>query len=335
MAYDNYLSKRMMKAVRQMEAGGKLLIKSIPVPEPGPGEVLVKMTAAPINPSDLANLSGDYLTGSWPFTPGLEGSGTIVKAGSGLMPRLRLGKRVACSPSVDGEGTWAEYMKTSVMKTVPLPGDITLEEGCMMLVNPMTAMAFIRLAQEGKHAAMANNAAASSLGKMLIRLAADRSLPLINIVRKEQQVLDLKEMGARHVLNSNSDSFSTELSSLAHQLNATLVLDAVGGKKSADLLSAAPDGSTLLAYARLSGDHIQADPSDLIRKEKQITGFQLGNWLNTKSLLYKLKFLSSVKKEMSGSLRSKVHRTFPKEQVNEAIKLYRENMSEGKVLLQL
>ena len=82
-----------MKAVRQMEAGGELFIESIPVPEPGPGEVLVKMTAAPINPSDLANLSGNYLTKSWPFTPGLEGSGTIVKAGSGLMPRLRFGKK--------------------------------------------------------------------------------------------------------------------------------------------------------------------------------------------------------------------------------------------------
>ncbi len=326
---------KMMKAVRQMEAGGKLFIESIPVPEPGPGEVLVKMTAAPINPSDLANLSGDYLTSSWPFTPGLEGSGTIVKAGSGLMPRLRLGKRVACSPSVDGEGTWAEYMRTSVMKTVPLPDDISMEEGCMMLVNPMTAMAFILLAQEGKHAAMVNNAAASSLGKMLIRLATERKLPLINIVRKEQQVLELKDLGAKHVLNSTSASFSTELSSLAHQLSATLVLDAVGGKESATLLSAAPDGATLLAYARLSGDHIQADPSDLMRKEKQILGFQLGSWLNTKNLLYKLRFLGSVKKEMSGSLRSQVHRTFPMEQVNEAIKLYQENMSAGKILLQI
>ncbi|MCP4312619.1 MAG: zinc-binding dehydrogenase [Bacteroidetes bacterium] len=323
----------MMKAVRQKKAGGALAIESVPVPEPGPGEVLVKMSASPINPSDLANISGDYLAASWPFIPGLEGSGTIIKAGNGLLPRMRLGKRVACSPNSGEDGTWAEYMKTSVMKTVPLPGDIDLEQGSMMLVNPMTAMAFMQLAKEGNHPAMVNNAASSSLGKMLIRLAAERSVPLISIVRKEKQVEELKKLGAPHVLNSNSDSFNEELSSLSQKLKASLFLDAVTGKETGRLLAAAPDGSTLLAYARLSGDPIQADAADLIRLNKNIRGFQLGNWLADKSILYKLKFLIRVKKEMNGALSSHVHRTFPMEQVSEAIGLYKDEMSAGKVLL--
>ena len=325
----------MMQAVRQNEAGGKLHIESVPVPVPGPGEVLVKMTASPINPSDLANISGTYMAKSWPFTPGLEGSGTIVKAGGGILPRLRLGKKVACSPSAGGDGTWAEYMKTSVMKTVPLPGDIDLDQGSMMLINPMTAMAFIELLKEGKHAAMVNNAAASSLGKMLIRLSADRSIPLINIVRKEQHISELKKMGALYVLNSGSESFIDDLGALCAQLGATLILDAVCGKESGRLLGAAPPGSTLLAYARLSGDPIQADPSDLIRLEKKISGFQLGNWLNTKSTIYKLSFLKSVRKEMQAALSSKIHQIFLMEEVNQAIELYRGNMSAGKVLLRL
>jgi NADPH:quinone reductase len=326
---------KMMKAVRQHKAGDKLIIESIPIPEPGPGEVLVKMNVSPVNPSDLANISGDYLAASWPFTPGLEGSGTIVKAGKGLLPRMRLGKKVACSPRGGEDGTWAEYMKTSVMNTVPLPKDLDLEQGSMMLVNPMTAMAFISLAKEGKHPAMVNNAAASSLGKMLIRLALKESIPLISIVRKEQQVEELKKLGATHVLNSNSNSFSEELSSLSRQLKASLFLDAVTGKETATLLAAAPDGATLVAYARLSGNPVQADPSDLIRLNKSITGFQLGNWLSGKSIPYKLKFLQQVKKEMNGALTSHVHQTFPMKEVNEAIALYRKSMSSGKVLLQL
>jgi NADPH:quinone reductase-like Zn-dependent oxidoreductase len=325
----------MMKAVRQIEPGGKLVIESVHIPEPGPGEVLVKMAASPINPSDLANLSGSYLAKSWPFTPGLEGSGTIVKAGSGLMPRMRLGKRVACSPNHSEEGTWAEYMKTSVLKTVPIPADVDLEQGAMMLVNPMTAMAFIQMAREGRHAAMVNNAAASSLGKMLIRLAAGHSIELINIVRKEQQIAELKEMGAKHVLNSNSGSFISELSALASQLGATLFLDAVSGKESGRLLSAAPGGATLVTYARLSGDPIEADPSDLIRHGKKITGFLLGKWLDTKTIPYKLRFVGRVRKGMSGALSSHVHRIFPMEQVNEAIALYREDMSSGKILIRI
>lgn len=325
----------MMKAIRQNEPGAELGIESVPIPEPGPGEVLVKMSFSPINPSDLASIKGSYMAKSWPFTPGLEGSGTIVKAGSGFLPRMRLGKRVACSPRAGGGGTWAEYMLTSVMKTVPLPGSIDMEQGSMMLVNPMTVMAFMELAKEGKHAAIVNNAAASSLGKMLIRLAAGRSIQLINIVRREEQVITLKEMGAIHVLNSSSDSFITELSSMSQELGATLILDAVCGKESSRLLGAAPKGSTLVAYARLSGDLIQADPSDLMMKGKNIYGFQLGKWLETKSTLYKLNFLAKVKKEMSQSLYSNIHRTFPMEEVNQALELYKENMSAGKVLLEL
>lgn len=323
----------MMKAVRQNEAGGKLVIESIPIPIPGKGEVLVKMTASPINPSDLANISGSYLSNSWPNTPGLEGSGVIVKAGSGLLPGMRMGKRVACSPKPGGDGTWAEFMLTSVMNTVPLPKELDLEHGAMMLVNPMTALAFIRLFKTGKHQAMINNAAGSSLGKMLIRLAAEDSIALINIVRREEQVEELKNMGATHILNSSKKDFLEKLSSLAHQLKATLILDAVSGEESGRLLSAAPKGATLVAYARLSGDPIRADPSDFIRLDKKIIGFQLGNWLNTKSMLYKLGFIGKVKKQMKGSLSSSINRIFNMDKVNEAITLYRKEMSAGKILL--
>lgn len=323
----------MMKAIRQHESGGKLSIESLPRPEPGPGEVLVKMAAAPVNPSDLASITGSYMARSWPFTPGLEGSGTIVKAGGGLLARMRMGKRVACSPDAGGDGTWAEYMKCSVMKTVVLPPGLDLKQGSMMLVNPMTAMAFLRLFKEGGHHALVNNAAASSLGKMLIRLAADRAIPLISVVRKEKQVLELTEMGARHVLNSSNASFEDELRKLCAQLDATLILDAVTGRESRRLLNAAPDGSTLVAYARLSGEPMQADPSDLISYKKSIRGFQLGNWLENKSIPYKLRFLGEIKKEMSRSLYSHVNQTFSLEQHEEAIALYRANMSAGKVLL--
>jgi NADPH2:quinone reductase len=322
-----------MKSVRQTESGGKLEIVSVPIPEPGPGEVLVRMAASPINPSDLANISGKYLVQSWPFTPGLEGSGTIVKAGRGILPSIRLGKRVACSPNPGEDGTWAEYMKTSVMRTVTLPGEVDMEQGAMMLVNPMTAMAFIYLAKKGKHPAIVNNAAASSLGRMLIRLTAKHSIPLISIVRKEEQAGELRQAGAEHVLNSSDPSFDLELQKLAGQLKATLILDAVTGEGTGRLLKAAPNGSTLVAYARLSGEPVTADPADLIRLEKTITGFQLGNWLNTRSTLFKIRFINQVKKELPASLTTHVHKRYSLEEVNTAISAYRENMSKGKILL--
>jgi NADPH2:quinone reductase len=323
----------MMRSVRQHSAGGALVIESIPVPEPGPGEVLVRMAAAPINPSDLAALSGKTHDQSWPFTPGLEGSGIVVGKGKGLFPALRMGKRVACSPNSGEDGTWAEYMKTSAMKTVPLPGGISQEQGAMMLVNPMTAMAFIQMAIHEGHPAMVNNAAASALGKMLIRLADHYSIPLINIVRNQAQVIPLKGMGATHVLNSSDPSFDQQLHDLSGKLGATLILDAVTGRETQRLLQAVPDGSTLVAYARLSGDPIQADPADLIKHGKKITGFQLGDWLSTKNTAFKLRLINRVKKQLSGCLFTHVQATFSLQEVEQAISLYRENMSKGKVLL--
>ncbi len=323
----------MMRAVRQHSAGGELLVESTLVPHPGPGEVLVKMAAAPINPSDLALLEGNYLARDYPFIPGLEGSGVVVTAGGGLLAGMRVGKRVACTPNPEGDGTWAEYMKTSAMRTVPLPPGVGSKQGAMMLVNPMTAMAFFQIALKGGHKAMVNNAAASALGKMLIRLSNQNRIPLINIVRKEEQFPELKSEGATHVLNSSDASFENDLQKLSGDLNATLFLDAVTGKQTSILLKAAPRGSTLLAYARLSGDPINVDPGILIKEEKRIEGFQLGNWLHTKGILYKLRFINRVKKQLSASLTSHINRSMYMEEVEEAISSYRENMSAGKIIL--
>lgn len=324
-----------MKAIRQKEAGGKLFIESIPIPQPGPGEVLVKMIASPINPSDLALLKGDYLSRPYPFTPGLEGCGRVEKSGGGIFPRLRLGKRVACSPNPEGDGTWAEYMVTSAMRTIPLPRNISVEQGATVVVNPMTAMAFLDIYKKGKHKAIVNNAAASSLGKMLVRLTSHYRIPLINIVRKEEQVNELMKMGATHVLNSKDHSFESKLKELSFDLQATLFLDAVSGKQTSLLLKAAPRGSTLITYARLSGDHMEIDPGSLIKEEKQLIGFQLGNYLNNKGLFYKLRFISRMKKLLSTILSSHINQNIPMEEIEKAIASYKENMSGGKYILSL
>lgn len=324
-----------MRAVRQYEAGGKLVLESVPVPQPGPGEVLIKMHASPINPSDLSLLKGNYLARKYPYIPGLEGSGRVVGAGGGLLPGMRIGKRVACTTDSEGDGTWAEYMKTPVMRTIPLPHGLSSEQGAMMLVNPMTAMAFLYMVKKGKYRAIVNNAAASTLGKMLIRLTNQYGTPLINIVRREEQVTELLDLGAVHVLNSEKTSFESELRQLSSDLGANLFLDAVTGRQTSLLLRAAPKGTTLIAYARLSGDPIIADPGNLIKEEKKIIGFQLNNWLNNKSITFKIRFIGKVKKHMSDSLSSHINRRMPLDEVEEAVSYYRKNMSMGKIILNI
>src|ERR1041384_5024927 len=119
-----------MHAVQLDEPDGPLTVREVSVPHPQAGQVLIRMAAAPINPSDLGSLSGTSYSGKrkFPFTPGLEGSGTVVEAGKGLMPRLLNGRRVACSALLTGDGTWAEYMGTSAQHCIPLATNVSLEQ---------------------------------------------------------------------------------------------------------------------------------------------------------------------------------------------------------------
>src|ERR1041385_2500581 len=132
-----------MHAVQLDKPNGQLMLREIPVPRPQAGQVLVRMAAAPINPSGLGALAGLSYRGErrFPFTPGLEGSGTVIEAGSGIMPRLLNGRRVACSALLTGDGTWAEYMVTSAQSCIPLNKNVSFERGATLLVNPLSALA--------------------------------------------------------------------------------------------------------------------------------------------------------------------------------------------------
>src|SRR4026209_2329728 len=168
-----------MHAVQLDEPNGSLTLREVPMPRPQAGQVLIRMAAAPINPSDLGSLSGLSYSGKrqFPFTPGLEGSGTVIEAGEGMMPRLLNGRRVACSALLTGDGTWAEYMVTSTQSCIPLNKAVSLEQGSMLLVNPLSALAIFEIAREGKHPAMVSTAAASALGGMILRLGKHRNFP--------------------------------------------------------------------------------------------------------------------------------------------------------------
>jgi NADPH:quinone reductase-like Zn-dependent oxidoreductase len=120
--------------------------QEVPRPDPGPGQILVRIAASPVNPSDLMTLKGEYGIGAdYPFIPGLEGSGVVVAAGSGLMARWLMGKRVALAT---GEGgMWADYAVVEASRAIQLPAGVSLGSGAMSAVNPLTAIALVSLAR--------------------------------------------------------------------------------------------------------------------------------------------------------------------------------------------
>jgi NADPH:quinone reductase-like Zn-dependent oxidoreductase len=321
-----------MQAVVMDEKSGVLHIREISVPRPGPGQVLIRMAAAPINPSDIGFTKGSYgvQKAKW-VVPGFEGSGTVVAAGPGLLPHVLLGRRVTCS--TPSGGTWSEYLVTSASNCFPLSKNLSFEEGSMLIVNPLTAVAFFEIAKKGKHKAIINHAAAGALGQMILRMGQSEHIPVIHIVRREAQIELLRSMGGKFILNSADPDFDDQLHQLSHQLKATLILDPVGGEQTIRLLNAAPSHSTALVYGSLSGIKNDTAPQILDDPTKHIESFYMPDWLATRNIVQVLWSLRRVQHLAKKELRTTVQGRFPLTQVQEALSVYQANPTRGKVLL--
>jgi len=324
-----------MKALELRGYGGMndLALASRPTPRPGRGEVLVRMAAAPINPSDLLFLRGRYgIRKTLPTIPGFEGSGLVVAAGEGVYARALLGRRVACAAS-SGDGTWAEYMVTRASACLPLLPHVSYMGGAMLIVNPLSAIALLDIARRGGHRAVVHTAAASALGRALVRLAQPRGPVLVNIVRRAEQVAILRDLGATYILDSSGPDFDRQLAETCAALHVTLAFDAIAGETTGRLLRAMPPGGRVLVYGALSEEACQIDPSEFIFRRQQAGGFWLSDWIARQSflkiVLLGLRLQTSLFKAVDTVIQARI----PLERAHEGLAQYEQQMSKGKVLL--
>lgn len=309
-------------------------VEERPIPKPGHNEVLVKVEASPINPSDLLFITDKYgFRKPLPVVPGFEGSGTVVAAGSGLMPRFMMGRRVACAVQEKGDGLWAEYVVAPSQYVIPLANHVSFEQGAMTLVNPLSAWAILEIARNGGHRFIVHTAAASALGKMLIRLSSRFNVQVVNVVRRKEQETVLRELGANHILNSSDGDFEQKLHDLCHRHNIRLAFDAIAGTMTRQLVHAMPDGANVRVYGGLSEQPSQVDYVDLLFHRKSVSGFWLTDWLGTKNMLQLFRLSQQVQKLLASDLKSEVAARYPLSDIKTALQYYMENMSGGKVLL--
>ena len=331
-----------MRAVRLHAYDGRpesLKVEEVPVPRPKRGQVLVKITVASLNPSDLLYINGQYgFTRPVPTTPGFIGTGIVVAAGSGLFGKRLIGKRIACAGEEDN-GTWAEYCCSNAMRSLKLTENINDEQGSMLLVNPITTLALLHEARHQGHKAAINTAAASAVGKLLIKFASKVKYPVINIVRWEKEADELRALGAKYILNSSDPDFISQLSDLSKQLQATIAFDAVSGDIPGRMLDAMPEGSIVYIYGRLSHAPMEIDPWRILFQRKSVRGFWFPDWVEERGILPTISILRKVIKEFDSGLTSHVSERFPLSRIHEAIALYEKNMgdenaSQGKIVLQ-
>ena len=323
-----------MLAVRLEKHGGPLVISTVKVPHPNQGEVLVKILASPVNPSDLMrikSISTEQDLNS--FIPGIEGSGKVIAAGKGLLPGLWMGRRVACSALHPESGTWAEYMVTPASLCFPLPKAVTDEQGSMLLVNPMTALAFFDIIKNEKHKAVVNSAAAGALGAMIRILGKKNNIPVINVVRNEKQECMLLDSGDTYVLNSSDKDFTEKLRLLSLELKATLALDPISGGYTQQLLDAVPYGGTVVLYGNLSGGDEGTTLRPLLTDNKKLHGFYLANWMKENGLIKIVRNISRVRQLLKNDFKVTIQDRFPLDKAQQAVDTYLDNMAGGKVIL--
>ncbi len=234
----------------------ELSLVSVVTPEPAGDQVVVRIEAAPINPSDIGLLFGaaDMSTATAAGTPelpvitariperalksmagrlgesmpvGNEGAGVVVAAGASAGAQALLGKRVA----ILGGAMYAEYRSMSAEQCLVLPADASSADGASCFVNPLTALGMVETMRREGHSALVHTAAASNLGQMLNRICLQDGIQLVNIVRKKEQADLLRTLGATHVCHTASASFIEDLTAALTATGATIAFDAIGGGK--------------------------------------------------------------------------------------------------------
>lgn len=320
--------------LRAYDGPASLELAEIAVPRPRKGEVLVRIAAAPINPSDLLFLRGIYgVKKPLPAVPGFEGSGTVVAAGPGALGGLLVGKRVACLPADNGGGTWAEYAVAPAERCLALQAGVSLAEGATMVVNPMTAWALVDMARREGHRALVHTAAASAVGRMVARLARRFKLPVINVVRRPEQADLLRGLGARHIVDSSQPAAAEHLRQLCAELGATLACDAIAGPSPAWLLRALPPGGKVVIYGALSGEPCEIDAPAVIFERKSVAGFWLADWAARLRLIETLRLSGRVQAMLGAELRTEIQERAGLDEAVAALRRYEATMTGGKTLL--
>jgi NADPH2:quinone reductase len=325
----------------------EISIAKVDIPTPADDEVLIEIYAAPINPSDLALLttfggdvsnikisgSGDNTVASMSVHPavmrsmksrvgqsmpvGNEGAGVVVDAG--INAKSLIGKTVGLA----GGAMYSQYKCAPAVNCLVMDDGIAPSEAASSFVNPMTALSFVETMKMENHSAIVHTAAASNLGQMLVKVCKSENIPLVNIVRKEEQVDILKNIGAKYICNTNESDFMESLVGALTETGATLGFDATGGGNNGELAGQILAAMEVAAnnasgeYSRYGSETYKQvyiygglDPSPTILKRSYGMSWGLGGWLLTPMLG---KIGMEKFKEMRARISKEIKTTFASE----------------------
>lgn len=328
------MSKRFKAAIYETHGNPTEVLRVVerPWPEPAPDEVVVKMSAAPINPADLNSIEGKYpIRPPLPATPGMEGAGIVAEVGSGVRD-LAVGAQVILPHSF---GTWQEACAISADKLVAVPGEIEPMQAAMLKVNPITAWRmlhdFVSL-RSGEW--LIQNAANSAAGQCVIQIARELGYKTVNVVRRAELVEELRALGGDVVL-VDGENLRDEVAEATERAPIRLALNAVGGENGLRVAKTLASDGTVVTYGAMSLQPLCIPNGMLIFKNLRFTGFWVNKWYDAATPQQRAEtFAPLFAMAKRGLLQTKVEKTYPLSEAKAAITHAMQDKREGKIVFQ-
>lgn len=322
-----------MRSVVHSEFGDPstvLAVRDMSVPEPGAGEIRVKMVMSAIHNHDLLTVSGQYgYKPELPAVGGTEATGIVGALGEGVT-HLKVGQRVAAS----GKGTWSEFYIASAASAVPLPDSITDEAAAQLISMPLSALVLLDFIGVERGGWVVQNAANGAVGRTLAMFAKPHGINVVNLVRRDEAVAELNGFGIGNVVSTSRKGWRDEVKALTNGASIQAAVDGVGGSAAGDLLSLLGEGGLLVSFGLMSGRPLELSASDLIFKQAVVKGFWLARIAPTlaperlRSLIAEI-----IQRVASGEVKLTVSEVFALSDAARAAAAAAEPGRKGKVLL--
>jgi len=333
-AAEDHTMTQMLKAqYTQRGPVPQAVIEAVPFERPvlAEGQALVAVLAAPINPSDVLTLTGQYgLLPPLPAVGGSEGVGRIVELGPQTQGPA-VGQTVLLPA---GSGTWATHVVVPAARLVPLPNEGDPKQLAMLTVNPPTAALLLsEFADLQPGDWVVQNSANSGVGSYVVQLARLRGLKTVNIVRRESAVAGVQAQGGDVVL-VDGDDIAERVKAATGGAAIKLGIDAVGGSATLRLAATLGEGATVVNYGALSGEPCTVSPRELVFRDVTLKGFWLARWYRTAPQQRQLALLTELAGLITaGRLSTPVQATYDVAQVKEAVAAAATGERQGKILI--
>ena len=308
-----------------------LVLGDSPVPEPGAGEVRIRMQLAPIHNHDLLTVRGHY--GYKPTLPaigGSEGLGVVDAIGADV-EGIAVGQRVAAA---SGHGTWAEYFVASARMVIPMPGGIADDMAAQLIAMPLSALMLLEFLQVERGRWIVQNAANGAVGKTLAMLAAARGVRVLSLVRRDTGVEEMAALGIDNVVSTATPGWKDAAKALLGDGLASVAVDAIGGRASAELVTLLGEKGELVSFGSMSGEPMQVPSGDVIFRDVTVKGFWGSRTSREMSVADKRRLVGElVQRALDGALRLPVDAVYDLADIAQAAAASLRPGRNGKVLL--